>query len=134
MDARFILIPLSGFIIGYLTNYLYIVMLFHPRQKIFGIQGIIPKRKEILAKKISEVTPSILPPFFKKIAGIPLIGNKVMDAFKKAVATQIMSLSDDELEILLYSVLKREMKFVVWIGGVLGFLIGLLQLAIALYV
>jgi uncharacterized membrane protein YheB (UPF0754 family) len=49
------LIPVLAGTIGWLTNYLAIKMLFRPRTKIFGIQGLIPKRKSDLAKKIGRV-------------------------------------------------------------------------------
>ncbi|MBS3080743.1 DUF445 family protein [Candidatus Pacearchaeota archaeon] len=133
MDWKLLLIPIIGFFIGYITNYLVIVMLFHPKRKIFGIQGIIPKRKAVLAKKISEVTPDIMPPYFKKIEKIPIIGKMVIEEFKKAVETQVNSLSDKELELLIHKVFKNEMKFIVWLGGVIGLLIGFLQLLIVVY-
>ena len=127
------LIPLIGFIIGYVTNWIAIVMLFHPRQNILGIQGIIPKRKAMLAKKISEITPEIMPPYFKQLEKIPIIGRKIIEAFKRSVEMQIHSLSDEELEQLTYKVLRQEFFFIELIGGILGFLIGLLQLGIALW-
>jgi len=133
MDWKLLLIPLIGFFIGYITNYLVIVILFHPKKKVLGVQGIIPKRKSLLAKKISDITPEIMPPYFKKIEKIPIVGKIVIDEFKKAVETQINNLSDEELEILIHKILKKEMRFIVWMGGVLGLLIGLIQLLIAVW-
>ena len=46
MIPSYILFPVVGFFIGWVTNVLAIQFLFHPRKKIFGIQGIIPKRKK----------------------------------------------------------------------------------------
>ncbi len=132
MNLKILLIPLIGFFIGYITNYLVIVMLFHPKKKILGIQGIIPKRKAILAKNIGEISPDIMPPIFKKIGKIPVIGDEIMVSFKKAVETQINTLSDEELESLIHKVLKNELRFVVWMGGFLGLIIGLLQLLVAI--
>lgn len=127
IEIKILLIPVIGFIIGSATNYLAIIMLFHPRKKILGIQGLIIKRKQILAKKIGEAAPEIMPPYFKRLEKIPLIGNKLIEAFKKAVENQINSLSEDELEKIIFNVMKKEMRFVVWMGGVIGFLIGCLQ-------
>ncbi|MEN9626289.1 MAG: hypothetical protein RL557_617 [archaeon] len=133
MELNFFLIPIIGFIIGYVTNWIAIVMLFHPRQKILGMQGVIPKRKLLLAKKISEITPEIMPPYFKQLEKIPLIGRKIIEAFKQSVETQIHSLSDEQLEQMTYKVLKQEFFFIEFIGGILGFLIGLIQLGIAVW-
>ena len=107
-------------------------MLFHPRKKIFGIQGVLPKRKEILARKIGQITPEIMPPYFKKIQQIPVIGIPIIEAFKKAVENQINYLSIDELEKIIFQIVKKELNFVVWIGGIIGFLIGLIQALIML--
>jgi len=132
IPAKILLMPVIGFIIGYFTNYLAIKMLFHPRNKVFGIQGVLPKRKEILAKKIGQITPEIMPPYFKKIQQIPIIGIPIIEAFKKAVENQINSLSIDELEQIIFQVVKKELNFVVWVGGIIGFLIGLIQALIML--
>lgn len=132
ISTKILLIPVIGFIIGYFTNYIAIKMLFHPRKKIFGIQGVLPKRKEILARKIGQITPEIMPPYFKKIQQIPVIGIPIIEAFKKAVENQINYLSIDELEKIIFQIVKKELNFVVWIGGIIGFLIGLIQALIML--
>lgn len=49
------LIPLISALIGWATNKIALKMLFYPRKPILGIQGLIPKRKEKLAKKIGEI-------------------------------------------------------------------------------
>jgi|SRR6056297_453193 len=41
--------------IGWLTNKIAIKMLFYPRNKIFGIQGLIPKRRNDISRKISNI-------------------------------------------------------------------------------
>ena len=130
---KIILIPIIGFLIGMFTNYLAIKMLFHPRNKIFGIQGVLPRRKEILAEKIGEISPEIMPPYFKKIEKIPVIGGAVLEAFKKAVEKQINSLSIEELEKITMRVIKKELRFIVWVGGIIGFLIGVFQVLIVLF-
>ncbi len=127
IQTKILLMPVIGFIIGYFTNWIAIKMLFHPRRKIFGIQGVLPKRKGILAKKIGEISPEIMPPYFKKIEKMPFIGNRIIAAFQRAVENQINSLSIEELEDIVFKVMKKEMSFVIWIGGVIGFLIGCVQ-------
>ena len=133
MEWKILLIPIIGFIIGYSTNWIALVMLFHPHRKILGLQGVIPKRKDLLAKNIAVAIPEIMPPYFKHIEKIPIIGRKIIESFKKAVETQIINLSDEELENIVYGVVKNEMRFIVWVGGILGFLIGLIQVAIILF-
>ena len=52
-------LPLIGALIGWLTNYIAIKMLFHPKNevKIFFIpvQGVFPKRQKVLARKLGQV-------------------------------------------------------------------------------
>jgi len=124
--------PIIGFIIGYLTNYLAIKMLFRPRKKILGIQGVLPKRKAKLAKSIGEISPEIMPSYFKKIREIPIIGEKIIQSFQHSVENQINSLTIEELEKVVLKVAKKELKFVTWIGGLIGLIIGLIQALIIL--
>jgi uncharacterized membrane protein YheB (UPF0754 family) len=59
MTAWVWLTPFVGALIGWLTNYLAIKMLFRPRQPTFilglPLQGVIPRRQRDLALKIGEV-------------------------------------------------------------------------------
>ena len=54
-----ILIPIISGLIGWVTNFIAVKMLFHPKQpiNIFGykIQGLIPKRKNELAQRIGNI-------------------------------------------------------------------------------
>ncbi len=50
---------------------------------------------------------------------------------EKIVVDKVSNFSSDKLEEILVSIMKKEFKFVEIIGGVLGFLIGLLQIVIA---
>lgn len=132
MDFQILLMPVIGFFIGYFTNYLAIKMLFHPRKKVLGIQGVLPKRKGVIAKQISSIAPEIMPPYFKRIKSIPLVGDKIINSFKNAVENQINSLSNQELEKIILKVASNELKFIAWVGGLLGFLIGCVQVVILL--
>ena len=57
--AAYILPPLTGAIIGWLTNYVAIKMLFRPHVpiKVMGwtIQGLIPRRRKEISKGIARV-------------------------------------------------------------------------------
>ena len=54
-----ILLPLVGALIGYVTNTIAVTMLFRPHKPIsilgFRLQGLIPKRQPDLARKIGQV-------------------------------------------------------------------------------
>ncbi|MCK4796520.1 MAG: DUF445 family protein [Spirochaetes bacterium] len=53
--SKFIIFPLLGSLLGYLTNWIAITLLFRPRKKILGIQGLLEKRKMIIAQKAGEL-------------------------------------------------------------------------------
>ena len=187
-------LPLIGALIGWLTNYVAIKMLFHPKNEIkiffFSLQGIFPKRQRALAEKLGQVVStelvsaqevtahlkekatseavldhismrieegiaSRLPRIFPMLA--MLMSGEITNKLKKALLEQISSLneelidklsreleeeldvqaiveekvsafSSDKLEEILFSIMRREFKFVEVVGAVLGFLIGLIQI------
>jgi uncharacterized membrane protein YheB (UPF0754 family) len=187
------LTPLLGGLIGWLTNFLAIKMLFHPRQPrvIMGflLQGVIPKRQRDLALKIGEVveeellhTEDILSAInteelrahlatviegridrflreklfrgdflYTKVLSreavqrlkraliaelvslFPLEVEATLKQFvekvniRKIVADRVEQFDFDRLESLVYRVARAELFWVEISGGVLGFLIGLLQ-------
>lgn len=59
MDSVFLLMPATGALIGWLTNWLAIKSLFHPRQSIrlgpIKLQGVVPKRQKELAASIGQI-------------------------------------------------------------------------------
>ena len=136
METKIILIPIIGAIIGLITNWIAVKMLFHPRKKIFGIQGVIPKRKKEIAKRIEDISPIILPQSFDKIKDIRFVGemihSKLIDYFKQGVKNKINNLDDNEIEKVVMKTAKKELNFIVWIGGIVGFLVGCIQALIML--
>jgi uncharacterized membrane protein YheB (UPF0754 family) len=52
-------LPIISGLIGWVTNYVAIKMLFHPRKRvnfyIFQLQGVFPKRKPILAERLGRI-------------------------------------------------------------------------------
>jgi uncharacterized membrane protein YheB (UPF0754 family) len=52
-------LPLIGALIGWLTNYIAIKMLFHPKNEVrfffIPVQGVFPKRQKLLAQKLGQV-------------------------------------------------------------------------------
>jgi uncharacterized membrane protein YheB (UPF0754 family) len=189
-------LPIIAAITGWITNYLAIKMLFHPKKKIkllfFSIQGIFPKRQDVLAERLGKIVSSELFSFkdikdrftststaieinkvldekledfldvklkttlpmlamflnketrakikdtlhleFQNI--LPDILNKYSEKLERdidiehIVAQKVSAFSSDKLEQILFSIMKKEFKFIEILGGVLGFLIGIIQLLI----
>lgn len=198
MNYWLILIPLISGFIGWVTNWVAIKMLFHPRNPVnilgMKVQGIFPKRQEQFAEKLGKLVSRELLSFDEIEAKItnpdnlnkvlPLvethidhflrvklsdsmpmismfIGDKTIDKLKGVfmeelevlfpkimkdysgtlkqqldleviVTDKVKSFSSDKLEEILYQVMASEFRFVEIIGAVLGFLIGLLQVALTL--
>jgi uncharacterized membrane protein YheB (UPF0754 family) len=128
MIPEYIIFPIAGFFIGWITNVLAIAFLFHPRRPILGIQGIIPKRKKEIANRLSHGMPVIMPEWFQAVKSIPKIGPKIEEAFKMSVEKRINSMNNDEIERLVKQAVKKEFLFIEIAGGVLGALIGMLQI------
>jgi uncharacterized membrane protein YheB (UPF0754 family) len=57
---RFLVYPLLGAFVGYITNYIAIKLLFWPRRRVLGVQGLLPKRKAEIAKRAGEVVNGYL--------------------------------------------------------------------------
>ena len=192
------LIPVISGFIGWITNWVAIKMLFHPRKplKILGmaVQGIFPKRQTQFAAKLGNLVSTELLSFEELQAAIThpdnlkglmpklesaidhflknklsetmpmismFIGDKTIEKIKtvftdeiqalfpeliqqyvasmknnldleKIVTEKVSNFSSDKLESILYQVVSKEFKFIEILGGVLGFLIGLIQIAITL--
>jgi uncharacterized membrane protein YheB (UPF0754 family) len=52
---RFIVYPLVGSFLGFITNFIAIKLLFRPKKKLFGIQGLLPKRKADIAERAGRI-------------------------------------------------------------------------------
>jgi uncharacterized membrane protein YheB (UPF0754 family) len=198
MPPILLLLPIIAALIGWLTNYLAVKMLFHPRLP-FGIlgmtiQGVFPKRQKQLAEKlgilvadelfsIKDVTNNL-----KELAtnqdSMELVGKriektireklvksfpmlamfltdemveKVTNLFKvelqdflgesvhdlgeklekslnveKLVRDKVEAFSSDKLEAVLFSIMRKEFRFIEIIGAILGFLIGCVQVGLTL--
>lgn len=188
-----IFVPLISAFIGWVTNWVAIKMLFHPREpkKILGFtfHGIFPKRQKQFALKLGNLVSSEFlsfddieskisnPENLKKIMPfieehiddflknklseeMPVIsmfiGDKTIHKLKSAlmkeietlfpeimrkyagnlkteldleqiVIQKVSSFSSDKLEDTLYQIMSKEFRFVEIIGGVIGLIIGLLQ-------
>mgnify|MGYP006143231023 FL=1 len=198
MNYWLLIIPVISAFIGWITNWVAIKMLFHPRNpiNIFGIQvqGIFPKRQQQFAEKLGRLVSNELlsfsdieekinkPENLQKILpqvethidhflrvklgeSMPMIsmfiGDKTIDKLKgifmeeleilfpkmmkeysaslksqldleQIVTDKVKAFPSDKLEDILYQVMAKEFRFVELLGAVLGFLIGILQVAITL--
>jgi uncharacterized membrane protein YheB (UPF0754 family) len=59
-NLRFVVFPLLGAFVGYITNYIAIKLLFRPKRRVLGVQGLLPKRKAEIAKRAGEVVNGYL--------------------------------------------------------------------------
>jgi uncharacterized membrane protein YheB (UPF0754 family) len=198
LSAEWLVLPVIGGLIGYVTNVIAIRMLFRPRRPVtipgtsFCFHGLIPRRHAELARAIGDIVEKDLLPidrlvdmfdsqeYHEVIAGsiashvdkrvrtvlpdfIPVavqdaIAGFVRDAAGReahemvAAATEgmrgrlkedlhvgdlvyekIMELDLDELEKMVISISKRELRYIEVLGGFLGFLIGIIQAAIVVF-
>jgi uncharacterized membrane protein YheB (UPF0754 family) len=193
MTVLTVLIPLISAFIGWITNWIAIKMLFHPRKpfRIMGltIQGIFPKRQGQFAQKLGKMVSEQLLSFtdieskitstknIEKILPVvegyvddflrrtlsdefPVISmfigdktiqhlkevfmNKLKEIFpptlksymhtlredldlERIVTEKVAGFSSDELEKILYQIMSKEFRFVEIVGGVVGFIIGVIQ-------
>lgn len=192
MDIRFIIPPIIGAAIGWITNYVAIKLLFRPLEpiKVFGFtfQGALPKRRSEIAHSIAvtiekdllsseDLASSLTSVDWKtdiekmvdnllanklysdKIKNVPVIGLvsenlqyhlkdyitkelltqiekkkfSMAERFKDSVdlkgmvSTRIDSLDLNRFEEMLTDFIARELKHIEHLGGIMGFLIGLIQ-------
>lgn len=124
-----ILIPLISALIGWLTNYIAIKSLFRPNKRInflgFRIQGVIPKRKKILAVKIAAIVEEYLldhkdieqifsNPENKekiKVRILPIIKDKIIQKiplmFKSMAEPLINKILDEEIDSIIEKLSKE---------------------------
>ncbi len=192
MELKFILPPLIGAAIGWLTNFVAIKLLFRPHTPVsflgFSVQGLIPKRRSQIARSMAETIESELLSSqdfaaildsvdwkgevertieelvehklsSKRISKVPIIGF-VSDNFKtqikylitKEILSQIekkkagfketlqksidvrgvVTERIDRLDLvkfegLLQKFISKELKHLEWLGGLMGFIIGIIQ-------
>ncbi|KGG79704.1 membrane protein [Caloranaerobacter azorensis H53214] len=187
-----LILAVIGAMIGWITNIIAIKLIFRPLKPItipiinVKIQGLIPKRRQEMAKSIGQVVeeelvsvneiidkvieqenlsnimfiikrkingiideklPSIIPSTFKNMIFnyvnemVDSEGERILkDLIEKMVhkATNEVRLSEmieekinsfelEKIESIIISIAKRELKHIEILGGILGFLIGIIQ-------
>lgn len=192
------LTPFIGAFIGWVTNYIAVLMLFHPHKekRILGIpfQGVFPRRQHEFAEKmghlvaqelftVDDVTARMktlatsvenLQTLRDKIEAVALrrlteeipalayvlrprhihhmleyitvdlhrliaqmsdqLSQRLHNELdvQRIVEEKISAFSSEKLEEIVFSIMRKEFRSIEVVGGILGFLIGLIQLALAL--
>jgi uncharacterized membrane protein YheB (UPF0754 family) len=57
---RFFVYPLVGSFLGFITNFIAIKLLFRPRKKTLGVQGLLPKRQHEIAERAGRIVNDYL--------------------------------------------------------------------------
>ena len=123
---------LFGIIISYLVITFSFYLLFRPiHPKLYGLlHGALPKRKDDLAENIAKHIDLILPPAYKKLTKIPLIGEGIESIVHKIIERTIKETSNEDIEILIKKVISKELFIIkvigIIVGGILGFVEGLI--------
>ncbi len=193
--AQLVLMPLVGALIGWLTNWIAVKLIFRPYLPVnilgYKLQGVVPKRRQELAISIGEVIekellsaddllgfmksgevlcgieetlsqalrvrvldrlPAFIPLSIKNAISdtiaeqmhrhLPSLimemtekyGERFKEQFKigEMVEAKVNSFPLERLEQIILSISSRELKHIEVLGGVLGFIIGLVQAGIVL--
>lgn len=103
------------------------------RQKISDVFPIISmfigdstinQLKTVFMNELEEIFPGLITAYMKKL-------ESKMD-LEKMVTEKVYGFSSDKMEEILNQIMSKEFRFVEIIGGVLGFIIGVLQVVITL--
>lgn len=95
-----------------------------PVISMFVGEGTIQKLKEGLMEEIEILLPQLIGKFTENLS--------VQIDIEKIVTEKVADFSSDKLEAILVGIMNKEFRFVEIIGGVLGFIIGLLQILITM--
>ncbi len=95
------ILPVIAAFIGWITNYIAVKMLFHPRKPVrlffFTVQGVFPKRQSALAKKLGEIVSKEL-----------LSSEDIKRGFKESVVSpEILKKIDAHIEEIIIDKLPR---------------------------
>ncbi len=94
-----------------------------PVISMFVGEGTMQKIKEGMMEEIALLLPEIIHQYTDSLSA------KI--DIEKMVTEKVSNFSSDKLEEILLSVMKKEFRFIELIGGVLGFVIGLIQMGLS---
>lgn len=95
-----------------------------PVISMFASESMLQKIKEGLLEEIEVLLPQVIGTYADRLSD-------TVDV-EKMVSDKVANFSSDKLEEILVSIMQKEFRFVEIIGGVLGFVIGLLQILLTL--
>lgn len=95
-----------------------------PVISMFVSESMLQKIKEGLLEEIQVLLPELINQFTGKLS--------TNIDIEKIVTEKVTNFSSDKLEEILVSIMQKEFRFIEILGGVLGFLIGLLQVGLTL--
>ncbi len=95
-----------------------------PVISMFVGEGTMQKLKEGLMEEIEVLLPQLIGKFTENLSA--------QIDIEKIVTEKVRDFSSDKLEAILIGIMSKEFRFVEIIGGVLGFMIGLLQILITM--
>lgn len=93
-----------------------------PMLKMFINDELIEKIKKSMVAEFEKMLPEVIEKFSLKLEQEVNV--------KEMVYEKIAAFSSDKLEEILFSIMSKEFKFIEIVGGVLGFIIGLVQLGL----
>ena len=96
-----------------------------PMLAMFLNDDLKSKIKTALLDEIGDVIPGIIDTYANKL--------KEEVNIEAIVYDKVINFSSDKMEEVLYSIMKKEFKFIEVLGGVLGFFIGMIQLLLVIY-
>jgi uncharacterized membrane protein YheB (UPF0754 family) len=91
----------------------------YPQIVMFVYNHLIRQFRDVTIKELEALLPVVLNTYKQNL-------EKSLDV-EATIAGKVANFSSDKLEEIILSIMKRELKFVEIIGGVLGFIIGLIQ-------
>lgn len=116
---------LAPFIESHIDNFLEVKLKEKmPVISMFVGEGTLGKIKEGLMEEIETLLPQLIGKYTDSI--------RTSIDVQKIVTDKVAAFSSDKLEEILNSIMKKEFFFVEIIGGILGFIIGLLQVVLTL--
>ncbi len=95
-----------------------------PVISMFVGEGTIGKIKEAMLEEIEELLPALITQYTDSLS------SKI--DIEAMVTEKVSNFSSSKLEDMLLNVMRKEFRFVEFIGGVLGFMIGIIQLLLSL--
>lgn len=96
----------------------------HPMVGMFLNDETMKTVKGMLSKELDDMLPKLIETTSSEL--------ECSLDFKCLVQDKVECFSMDQLEAILFSIMRKEFKFIEVVGGVLGFIIGLIQVAIFL--